>query len=259
MKKSYLLFLTIVAAISLISFAGGYGAPATGAPGDNNSCGQSGCHAAGNFDPTLSISLMDTDGNSVSEYIAGNEYVVSMEIAAASTAVPSGYGFQMVCLDEANDPINSYGDLPSGMRSFMNADRQYLVQSQRLPSSRIDIPWTAPAAGAVTFYGGGIAANGNGNPQQDGGAEGTATFSRNTVTTSSLRDDLFTVHPNPTTDYITVQSDEVVEIELMSATGQTLLRQTKKTIDLSAYAAGNFVVRAKDVNGKSQSVVVVRK
>jgi|GEM_PF-2704715 len=261
MKKSYLLFFTLASTICLLSNSGGYSLPATGAPGNTASCSQSGCHSAGNFNPSVSIQLMDTDGNEVPDFIGGEAYTVTVLVESPATIQPSGYGFQLVCLDDSEDPINAFGDLPDGVRTFMNGGRRYLVQSQRLPVGRISIPWTAPAdVGAVTFYAGAAAVNGNGTSAQDGGAEGSATFSRNTsAVTAGTRDDLFQVHPNPTVDYVTVVSDEDLEIEVLNITGQTLTSQTEKVIDLTQYAAGSFIIKATDVEGLSQSIMVVKK
>lgn len=259
MKKTYLLFSIIVISVSLISFSSGISKRSAGAPGDTDSCGQGGCHAAGNYDPSISILLLDSDSTEVTDYIAGNEYTISVNITSPNTVPPLGYGFQLVCLDDMEAAVNNYGELPQAVRSFVDGDREYVVQAARLPVGVIEIPWTAPEVGAVTFYAGGAAVNGNGNPQMDGATEGSSTFSRNTSSSNTLRDDLFTVYPNPTADFIIVESDEEIETEILSITGQTLDIQTGKKIDLSEYPAGVLVVKATDEKGQSQSSLIYKK
>lgn len=257
MKKLYFAFI-IILSITLLSWSGGYTIPASGAPGDTRACGNSGCHASGAFDPTMELSLTDLDGNSIERYLPGAEYLVNVTINSSSTVPPSGYGFQMVCLDDQQNPINNFTDLPEGVREFANTGRQYVVQSMRLPTNTVAIPWTAPDAGSVTFYSGGNAVNGNGGPGGDGATSTSATFEQGSTSTKDIQNSILKTYPNPVTNVLNIEGETSDVYQLLDTRGQLLIEQKAHQMDVSALDAGVYLLMATTANGETRVKRVIK-
>jgi len=260
MKKTILYIFTLYAAFCMLSFSGGFGNPATGAPGEAGaSCGQAGCHAAGQFSVNLDVFMIDSDGNHVAEYMPGETYTVSLKIN--HSGLPVGYGFQMVCLEDAgNMAIDNFSDLPSGTQELAFLDRKYVSHSERLPTDSIPLTWTAPAAetGSVTFYAGANAVNGNGSPVGDGSATGSFSFTEaQESSTSDIQSIDLDIYPNPTTDILTIPSTIVVkELNVVDLQGSNLKTSYSNSINISELTNGNYVVRVKDKNGQRYSELI---
>ncbi len=257
MKKTLLLLSVLYAAFSMFSFSGGFGSPATGAPGENGTtCGQGGCHSAGQFDVELNLSMIDSNGESVEEFIAGETYTVALKVD--HTGLPSGYGFQMVCLTEDGDqPINNFSDLPDNVKETMRMNRQYVEHSSRLPVDSIPITWTAPAAetGSVTFYASGNAVNGNGTSSGDGANVGSFTFMELMDSSSEeISAPTIDIFPNPTTDYIYTETDkQISEMTVLDMQGKIMTRTTKDKVDVSALANGQYILKIQTIDGQQHS------
>ncbi len=153
------------------------GAGYTGASWDNGglTCGRSGCHGGGSFNPTTTLSL-SVAANPVTQYIPGTVFTFSIKIAAASGSPK--YGFNAMCATTtAHTNINKWGTMPTGSKNTLTNARNYVEQSSARsatgtsPTSfyTVNIPWTAPPAGtgSVTFYAEGMAVNGTGGTGGD--------------------------------------------------------------------------------------------
>lgn len=197
----YLLFLAILCALVLPASKNGRASADkignTGAPGDDaNPNGTpricTYCHF-GAANPTVSIRVLDADGDSVSTYIPGQQYTARVTI---NTNVPSltGFGFQMIALrdsgnvdldgfsDPGNNTVNNYkiATIPSNQRTYAEHD------NVSVNNGVFNVVWTAPAAGTgpVTFYAAGNAVNRNGSTSGDGAAAATLKLTEQSATSA---------------------------------------------------------------------------
>lgn len=60
------------------------------------------------------------------------------------------------------------------------------------------------------------------------------------------------IYPNPTNDYIYIESEDVPEIKLCSLDGKLLQNTHNKTINLSSYPTGIYLL---SINGKTQKII----
>lgn len=207
------------------------GLQVTGAPGsdgDMGTCGNSGCHPQGSFNPSLSIELLDDAGGAVDKYVPGTTYNVRITVTAGDGA-PAAYGMQAVVLDAGENDVSNWTDVPSGLQTANVGGRNYLEQSSASQENIFITKWTAPAAstGAVTFYSAGLAINSNGNTAGDGSANSSLTVAEDDEnSTSNLDRDFATIniYPNPV--------------------GEVM------TLDITSRTAGAFEVNFADVSGK---------
>ena len=256
MKKVILFLGLIMGALFLMSNQRGRAAafgPATGAPGENNgTCGNSGCHSGGSFNPSLDMFLIDADGTSVSEYIPGQTYTVSLKVN--HTGLPGGYGFQMVCLDEAEVPINNFINLPADVAAVTKLSRQYVEQTKRLPVDSIPLTWTAPDSESVTFYAVANAVDGTGNPQNDGSASGQFTFAKaSESSTLNLITEPISVYPNPVRSTLSIETTATItKVEFIDMAGRSLYTGESLELDLSGFNPGLYLLRLTDAEGAFQ-------
>ena len=229
--------------------------PATTAPGESGqTCGQSGCHNGGAFDVAPEIELTDAAGDVVLGYVPGETYTVSLKIN--HSGLPAGYGFQMVCLTDAdNTGVNTFSNFVGDIDDIMLLDRQYVEQKSRLPVDLIPLTWTAPefGTGDVTFYAAANAVNGNGNSGGDGaGITSTTIVEGGPLSSSdipSLAD--ISISPNPTADYINIASSEsIVAVNIYNTQGQKIISETTDRINVSDLRTGLYI--AKVVTGSGE-------
>lgn len=190
MKLSYvytLFVFGIIAFLSLASSGGRAGAQNwgnTGAPGDQmlgtepRTCIS--CHGtAAAVQMEIALEIKDADGNVLNdgEYAPGETYSMTVSLNAAAGS-PSGFGFQMLCLNAATDqngPESSNYSNPGTnvqIATASNTARTYAEQSSTSPNSDFTVDWTAPemGAGVVTFYVCGNGVNNNMSTSGDGAA-----------------------------------------------------------------------------------------
>jgi hypothetical protein len=246
LRQFTIIILGIGFSLAVLSNSGGRASTAgqgnTGAPGDQSlggqplTCASSSCHGIGS--PTglqagLTIDLFDLDGNPVGSdgYMAGQMYEarVSVEVLSGS---PSGYGFQLVCLNgETGQNAGSAGtwsDPAANVKIAGANGRSYAEHNGVSNSNVFSVMWTAPVQNAetVSFYACGNAVNNNGNSGGDAGACATLEVSRNT-TTSVIRpadiESSLAVFPNPVSHQatlsITVRESGTYALSLFSTQG----------------------------------------
>ena len=256
--KKYLLFAFLILGIlSMVSFQSGWGAgsgPGTTAPGESGAtCMQGGCHASGNFEPSLDVFLIDSDGNHTDKYLPGESYTVSLKIN--HTGIPAGYGFQMVCLTMNDDAaINNFSDLPTDVGEVTLLGRQYVEQTRRLPVDSISMNWTAPAAetGTVIFYAAGNAVNGNGSPSGDGATIGNFLFQEDVPSsTKDIFSNSLGLYPNPANQLITIPSSlQVSGYQVYDLSGRSVLNGAENVVDISTVDRGTYIIQVTDTNGE---------
>ena len=225
----YKLFALAFLAFVFQSRSGGpanvQGLQVSGAPG-NGTCANSGCHTAGQFDPALSIELLD-DGTAVDKYEPGKTYTVRVTVSAGS-GTPNGYGFQATSRTAANTAAGTFS-AGVGQQVTPVGANAYLEHSDIANSGVFESAWTAPLAntGAVTFYAAGIAANGNGGSSGDGHAQGNLSIEEDDASSTSFAERAYAtmdIAPNPVVD--------------------------EMKLKIISRSSGNFDLRIADVSGK---------
>lgn len=140
----------------------------TGAPFDAGTCAN--CHGGGSFAPTFNVQLLDNTLTPVTNYIAGNNYILRISIVPTN-GTPQ-FGFQTTSVKSAtNANLNTWGMmLPGGTANVgLPSGRNYVEQNTLLNDGIINLPWTAPTVnfGAVKFYTMGNAVDGSGGTGND--------------------------------------------------------------------------------------------
>ena len=180
----YTFALAILCAVVLLSNKNGRASEAkagnTGAPGDEAlpngtpiTCVS--CHTASPITSSTTVSVLDSAGTVITQYIPGQQYTARVTVTAL-TGTPLGHGFQMIALrdignidldgfsDPGNQTVNNYkiATIPNG--------RTYAEHDNVSTSNVFNVKWKAPAAGTgnITFYAAGNAVNKNGQNSGDG-------------------------------------------------------------------------------------------
>ena len=236
---------------------------ATTAPGETGQfCGSVGCHLGNSFNTMVNLSLIDVNGNETAQYIPGDDYTVIIDID--HTGNPAGYGFQIVSLQDSDDTgINNFSNFPAQTSDVLINERQYVEHNDRLGSPTIELSWTAPEAGTgdITFYAAGNAVNGNGGTSGD--TADTTRFSiREEIvsSTSSFVQNLeLNVYPNPTQDFITVESDQRINnVVIYDLQGKMVRTMDDTHADVSDLLSGLYILRARSEEGTSSTVNLIK-
>lgn len=183
----------------------------TGAPGSTGNagtCGNTGCHTQGSFNPSLSMSLFD-NGNLVAKYEPGKTYTLRLTNSPIQ-GIPAGYGFQAVALNSSNQQAGDWGAPGAGRQVVTLGGRKYIEHSTPAANGVIELPWIAPASGTgtVTFYAASLASNLNGSISGDGVAKNTLIIQESGVSNVSFTEKEFAtmnVFPNPVHETLNIQ------------------------------------------------------
>jgi len=189
---------------------------------------------------------MDTEGNSVTSFVPGETYDITLRVDAEGA--PDAYGFQMVALLEDDSPATEWSDIGDNMQIVQIGNREYIEQNSPSESNEFKTRWTAPdeGSGNVTFYYSANAVNGNGSQSGDGGT--TSQFKLFELTTSTKELDEFqvSVFPNPTNDYITISGLKSGNLySVFDIQGRQLLSSkfsTESTLDLRNFDSGLYLL-----------------
>lgn len=238
------------------------GQPATGAPGETGqTCASVGCHFQGTFEPEVSITLLDEDGNSTDMYLSGKDYTVVLNMSAAGAA---GYGFQMVSLkDSDNTGVDGFKDLPDFVQEAPVLERQYVEQNDIITQEEVVLGWTAPASnsGSVTFYAAVNAVDESMSPAGDGAIAITQTFQEDpassTFDISNLQIELY---PNPAIDRLVIGNlDGIQKATILDMSGKELLSSYDSEINIQSLNSGLYIVRVTNSEGQVETKKFVKK
>lgn len=239
MKKSVLLFCTLLSAIWIVLSSNASGAgfnqgvDRSGSPLGDSFCGD--CHGTGTYNPTVEIAMLD--GTSpITTYVPGKRYTMQVSIVAGA-GTPGGYGYQATVLNaKSNAQAGAFSSAPTGQRIVTLGGRQYAEQSRRSTSNIFQMPWTAPAAGTgdLKVYAAGMAVNGDGGTGRDNAVKATLSLSEATSTGLSSNKILkaqIKVYPNPAIEFARVEiegnsENEQLWVNLLDVQGRIL--QSKK-------------------------------
>ncbi|WP_373553107.1 choice-of-anchor V domain-containing protein [Haliscomenobacter sp.] len=278
MKKSVLLFCTLLSAVWIVLSSNASGAgreqgtDRTGSPVSAGFCGE--CHGTGNYDPTLEIAILDGT-TPVTAYAPGKKYTVQVKITAAS-GTPGGYGYQATVLEaKAQAQAGVLGAAPSGQRVITLGGRQYAEHTRRATSNVFEMPWTAPAAGTgtVNVYAAGLAVNGDGSTGNDSPVKNSLSLIEATSTGLSSNKILaaqIKVYPNPALEFARVEIEGNLEndqlwVNLLDVQGRILqsksLQQPNQRsqieLDVKTLPKGQYWVQVS--NGKRTKTVSLLK
>lgn len=277
MKKSLLSFFTlsivlISANILLTASSNGrasVGSGNTGAPSEGQTCRN--CHGS-RFGTTVSISIRDTSGSTVTQYNAGDTLEVKVDINTSSGS-PSRYGFQIVSLDSNNNGINSWTSPSSNAKivAITRTGRTYAEHNGPSTTSSFTSKWVAPASGTgtITFYAGGVAANNNRGTSGDGGNTTSLTLTENVVTSLNKLSQTVeaAVFPNPVYELLNLQFEslpkDVIEVELFDQNGRLVMAtsmppQMTYQLDLNTIDRGIYFMAVSERNKMVYRTKVVK-
>jgi hypothetical protein len=217
-RLTYTIFLALLAAVVFMGNKNGRassppGSGNTGAPGDETLpngtpivCNS--CHTPGNTNPiasTTTIAVLDSAGNSVTQYLPGKVYTARVTINTV-TGNPLRWGFQMIALKDAgNTDLDGFSDInPNNYKiaTVNSTGRTYAEHDNSSTTNIFNVRWTAPAAGTgnVTFYAAGNAVNNNGQNTGDGASFANLKLSEGSTSSTQNPDAArigMRVWPNP--------------------------------------------------------------
>lgn len=88
----------------------------------------------------------------------------------------------------------------------------------------------------------------------------TLNVNQNTMGTDDLIKNKIALHPNPVTDVVSLQAEEIVlSIEIYNTLGQSVMQSVSKDINMSALSAGVYMFRIYFENGKTAVAKVIKK
>ncbi len=265
-RSLYLIFIAIGIYILNAGSSTGVGSVLnngfTGAPGEEPGCFASSCHTDGNaFNNVTTIEVLDKSTNlPVTAYDPGVVYEVRVTIDAPGAAA---YGFQMVCLNSAdNSDVASFTNPGADVKVITAAitSRQYAEQSAKSTTNTFTVDWTAPSATAsadVTFYASGNAVNGDNMFSGDDPANATLTLTKSAASGVEDQNIKFKMNlfPLPTSDQLNISVEGEFKgdffLEVFNDVGMLMFEKeinlnrgiNDLSIDVSAYSAGNYTLR----------------
>ncbi len=243
---------------------------ATGSPLDNTSCANSGCHFGGAFRTNITAVLLK-GGDTVSQYIPGEEYVFQININSINN--PAAYGFQTVALmGEDNESGGLFQSGPDQTNFVTINNRLYVEHAAPRNSNVIEVGWLAPEAGSgdVSFYAAGNAVNLDGATSGDS----PSIMPQPLVVSEGIASGIFKVdrlsvnlslYPNPGSDWLNI---EIVgadigsyQIQLIDIAGKVVWsqqlniieQQFVKKINLSGFQLGLYFLKLTDGNAVATS------
>lgn len=237
----------------------------TGSPGEKN-CGE--CHGSNNQSGG-SISI--TSNIPASGYKPDSTYTVEVTVARAGLGL---FGMGVECLTNSTNAN-------AGLFIITNANETQILTAGNgrknvthklnggaaSNSKTFTFDWKAPVAGTgtVTFYGAGVAGNGNNNDSGDFPYFSTLSATENTTSALdlSVQNQLVSLYPNPATDWMSVKNQEgkVKSIAIYDLNGKVVLQQnidTQTKLFVKPLPSGLYAVRCLDGQGNvmgSQSFI----
>lgn len=237
----FALFSLSILGTAFINGPANRGHDKTGSPLSDGTCLN--CHSSGSFSPSLHVAMFEGDSE-VDSYEPGKTYTLKYQLI--NTGSPAAFGFQTVALDESDETIGTFSDLPDGFRKINLKEVDYVEHSSPRPLSSFEVSWTAPAdaTGEISFYSAGVAANGNNNTGGDGADTDVISFLPNTSSSdevfSDLNRDVFMLKSNLVNNHISILLNDAKQdhtFYLFDSRGtliktQTVSKNNGKQIDL---------------------------
>ncbi|MEZ4920519.1 MAG: choice-of-anchor V domain-containing protein [Saprospiraceae bacterium] len=281
-KFTYTLAALLLCSIAFLGNKNGRASQAgkgnTGAPGDETSpsglkrtCGY--CHASTQIFSDMEITILDSMGNAISEYIPESQYTARVRVNATGNGI-AGYGFQMIALrDSGYVDLDGFTDMNPNNYKIATTNSNGRTYAEHDNISSVDsflVKWTAPPAGTgnITFYASGNAVNGNGQSSGDGPCNDSLKLTEAVLSSNlSLQVPTFelSAYPNPVQDQvnfvISVLKTEVYKVDVFNQSGQQVYngntqlvnQYNQLRVDASNWTPGVYYAR---LSGAGQSKVI---
>lgn len=259
MKKFAL--LTLISVVMLIAMGNKRGRAKesgegnTGAPGDKSYyC--SNCHSNGSYNLSANINVKDNSGATVTEYIPGTAYNISVVINTVSGSTPAVYGFQMVGLyNSTNTDLNGFSNPGTNTQVTLKNNRHYLEHSNPYTNNTFTGTWTAPATGSgpITFYAAVVGGNNNNDDSGDKSYKLSLSLSEKTASNRhTMALPALAIYPNPareTVNILPTGNGIPASIQLTDINGNTQLFSYNPLLNLDNLAPGFYQICVMDKSG----------
>jgi len=250
MKKNYSYYLTLIAipfiALALLSLSGGRDGQYSGSPGDGGATCTA-CHSGGSFGAVAQI----TTNIPGTGFIYGDTY----EITVTATSSATKHGFQLTTEDLSDTKVGTY-TAGTGNQIVNSGSHMTHTQAGNQQTSWT-FDWTAPTTaegGEITFYASVNATDSQNNTSGDEVVTASRSFSVNSIGIDENELITFSVYPNPTTDYLSLQYDESTlqnaDLVITNYNGQVVFNSNTLTdrIDVSNLNSGVYILQITSEN-----------
>jgi hypothetical protein len=215
------------------------------------------CHGQGPITANLEISVLDNNGQVITQYQPGAQYTARVKINATGQDL-KGYGFQMIALKDAgNIDLDGFTDTNPNNYKIANIPngRTYAEHDNISTTNTFDVAWKAPLAGtgSVTFYAAGNGVNSNGSTSGDGsGVSSLQLTEANSVPATELPYNTLKLFPNPiqenaTLDLSALQTKDIM-VTVFDYSGKIIwqtnsIQSNQILIPSSEWASGTYFIR----------------
>ncbi len=255
MKNRLHLLVLLLPAYLLMSYSSGAPAGKTGSLGDGgNTCSTAGCHTSNgaSYMPNIAVTGFPSSG-----YAPGQTYRLQLEVSSASN---NKTGFECVVENSSNRRMGTFASINSNTQA-VNSSQYITHTSAGTTSHNWLFDWTAPATsqGNLIFYYAINLANGNGLATGDYVETGNFVISENTSIINEISDNNIKIFPNPTTDYLYINSDKgsIQKAQIMDINGKFIgISTTNNQIDVSFLPSGKYFlyIETENVTGVKQFI-----
>ena len=255
--KNILIILFAFISIGLITTAfqngpANRGHDKTGSPVSSGSCFN--CHSENNFSPSLMVGMFDSE-NEVNKYEPGKTYQLRYQLLNQGS--PAVFGFQTVALNEENETVGTFSNIPDGFQEITLKEVNYVEHSSPRPLSTFEVDWTAPSNSTdeITIYSGGVAANGNSNNGGDGADMDVLVLTPNTSSSDNalVADaDLFQIKGNLVQNEVELSwqnTYDAIQLYIYDFSGRIIYQETLNSssnqvrIPLQGLKEGLYLIR----------------
>lgn len=238
----------------------------TGSPLSSGiTCSQ--CHSGGAFSPSITLSITNNNGATVTSYTPGEEYNLLFTITNTN-GNPLGYGMQATALQNGNAAAGTFSTpSPNAQISTFNS-RSYFEHISMSTTPTFTSKWTAPAnnSGPVTFYFTGNAVNDNGSTNGDSPTAAASLILNETlsITDFDFKNNIKLVQ-NPMKEALKINFTESylnIELQLFDIFGKLVL--TKKyentnTINENlSLKTGIYFIKLQNENNQKATLKLVK-
>lgn len=245
MKKNYSYYLTLIAipfvAVLLLSLSGGRDGQYSGSPGDSGATCTA-CHSGGSFGAVAQI----TTNIPGTGFVYGDTYEVTVSVTSSATR----HGFQLTTEDPSQSKVGTY--TAGTGNQIVNSGTHMTHTIEGVAQTSWTFDWTAPSSvedGEITFYAAVNATNANGNTSGDEVVTTSQPYMVNSIGVDENEIISFSVYPNPTTDYISLEYNaslmENASVSITNYNGQVVYQNTSFTdrIDVSNLNSGVYILQ----------------
>ncbi len=247
MKRFYSYLSILIIPVSLILYSSSTGSPGgkSGSPLDGANCTD--CHGT---DPETAEGWITSD---IPEegYTAGETYTITVTGMHENVGL---MGFELTA-ESTFGKVGEFAIIDEERTQFTNNDRAVTHTSDGIEpegdTNTWDVEWTAPSVGmaTITFYAAVNAANGNGSADA-GDVIYLTSLEVMEISTGIGEDalaDNIRVYPNPATDYVTIETPQDAQLQVVNFLGQLMLEKeatgTSTQVDVSGFESGIYFAR----------------